>query len=100
MTYLAIKVEAVKKDKAIPYLFEHYNVKLLYPDAAAVPNYDDLPFLSRVYNQMVDEMNLNFILPRYIIVMLDLDLIVNASLFDYGVFQNHRRYDQVVIDQF
>ena len=43
-------------------------------------------FLARVFNRLVKQLNEEpFILPRYIIITLDKDLIQSADLFDYGV---------------
>ena len=42
--------------------------------------------MARVLNELIRELNkLPFQLPRYIIIILDKDLIANADLYDYGV---------------
>ena len=75
--------QAVNKHKPRPYTAENYNVIPLY--AHQLKNMDN--FLARVINSFVEKLNdnLDYHLPRYLVVMLDKDLIEAAKVYDYGV---------------
>ena len=63
------------------YLTQNYNVLTYHSTRMSKPD----PFLARVHNSLVDALNKDNYLPRYIIIILDKDLIVNADLYNYGV---------------
>ena len=63
---------------------DNYNLRLLYAEQWS----NIRPFLARVFNQLIKVLNMPpFMLPRYILIMLDKDLITSAELFNYGVLQ-------------
>ena len=81
--FQSMKRQATSSEKSPPYLFDYYNIEALYP-----PRHSDVKsFLARVLNAFIDTLNEehNMVLPRYLIIMLDKDLIVEMKLFDYGV---------------
>ena len=61
----------------------NYNTKALY--AAKLINMN--AFLARILNAFIDELNdpHKHHLPRYVLIMLDKDLIYNAKVYDFGV---------------
>ena len=82
MTFKAMRAQAKQSDTRQPYLFDNYNVINLTP----LRHSNIRAFLARVLNELIKELNKPpYQLPRYIIVILDKDLIANADLYDYGV---------------
>ena len=67
--------------EATPYIQSYYNLDPLYKSLSDVPS-----MLGRLVNALVDRMNdrKRPHLPRYIVIMLDKDLIVDAKTYDYG----------------
>ena len=41
--------------------------------------------MARIFNALVNRMNTDWYLPKYLIIVLDQDLITEAAVFDYGV---------------
>ena len=82
-TLTSIKLQDKTWDETPPklYLCENYNVLCFY--LSNIKN--SKPYLARVYSVLVEALNESLRLPRYILVMLDRDLIANADLYDYGV---------------
>ena len=81
-TFKAIRAQAINDHKDLPYLFKNYNVVAQNPERWS----NIRSFLAKVLNGLVKALNQSpFVLPRYILVMLDKDLITNADLYDYGV---------------
>ena len=73
---------AAKQASSSLYLTDNYNTKILYAEQWS----NIRPFLAWVFNQLIKVLNEPpYILPRYILIMLDRDLITIAELFDYGV---------------
>ena len=74
----------IQQKKQEPYLFSNYNV---FSYCAEVWS-NTRPFLARIVNVVVKGLNedlaTRYYLPRYVIIMLDKDLINNIGLFDYG----------------
>ena len=61
---------------------DNHNIEPLHADTWS----NIRSFLARVYNQLVKALNTElYVLPRYILIILDKDLISNAELFDFGV---------------
>ena len=81
-TFHVIKAQAAQHNKALPYLYQNYNVISQDP-----PKWSNTrAFLARVFNALVKALNESpFILLRYILIMLDKDLISNADLYDFWV---------------
>ena len=81
----AIRTQAHINNKDQPYIFQEYNVKTLHQSAFNNPK----STLARINNAIVSEMNKedNYQLARYIIVMLDSDLIELLGYYDCGVKQ-------------
>ena len=81
--YGCLHRKAIQDRQPHPYLFANYNIKELH-----APNPSNIrAFLARVFNALVRGLNhkLEPLLPRYILIMLDIDLIQHAEVFDYGV---------------
>ena len=81
-TFKAMRAQAINDHKDLPYLLKNYNVVAQNPERWS----NIRSFLAKVLNGLVKALNQSpFILPRYILVVLDKDLIANADLYDYGV---------------
>ena len=65
-----------------PYLFQYYNIDGLYPPTRS----DVKSVLARIFNALVEKFNESIYLPRYIVIIPDKDIIVNAQVFDYGAW--------------
>ena len=74
LTFQAMKTKALQKHKPWPYLYANYNLETL--TAPIRSNIRPLP--AHVHNAFVNGMNdedLNFHLPRYVIIILDKDIL-------------------------
>ena len=83
-SFRSMKLLAIHKGKPRPYLFKHYNVNELHVPA----NSNVRSFLARVINLLVCKLNDeagSYHLPKYVLFIIDLDLIANADLYDYGI---------------
>ena len=78
----SIKLKA-KKDRNIPplYIQEYYNV-IPYYATSGVPN-----AAARLVNSLVEALNERDRLPKFIIVMIDRDLIMNIDVFQNDAFK-------------
>ena len=82
-TFRAMKTNTSNRGRPNPYLFENYNV-----EAFCTPKQiNNRSVLSRILNATVKAINNSpqGHLPKYLMLILDLDIIVNAQVFDYGV---------------
>ena len=68
------------KKTPMPYLFYNYNVIPLYPMVSNLTR----SVLARFINQIIDEMNENDWLPKFLMNLPDLDLIVAAHHYGFG----------------
>ena len=66
---------------AKPYLEEYYNVKGYYPTVSDLKT----SATSRIYNMVVDALNDDDHLPRFLVITLDKDVISDIKTFDYGL---------------
>ena len=64
----------VKQDKLLPYLFRHYNVSGHHPTSAAVHN-----VITRFLNTFVEALNEHNLLPKFIIIVPDKDLLTGQN---------------------
>ena len=80
-SFQAVKTRAIKENASPPYLFDYYNVYPLYQN----PVSSTRPRLTRIINALLDKLNEEEKLPRYIIIILDKDIIEEAFFYDFGV---------------
>ena len=82
--FTSMKTETKREGHKTLYLHLYYNVHmLLLPQLSNMRSY-----LARVYNELIKTLNdksFEYHLPRYLIILLDRDLISKARVFDYGV---------------
>ena len=90
----SIKLKA-KKDRNIPplYIQEYYNV-IPYYVTSGVPN-----VAARLVNSLVEALNERDRLPKFIIVMIDRDLIMNIDVFQNDAVKVLRDVTQWVVHQ-
>ena len=93
-TFKNMESQAKEDGKRPPYLFDNYNMEFLVPEfdenvPAKDPNETDDEYLGDVYNALVAALNdeANIHLPRYLILILDADLIQAANIYDYGAVE-------------
>ena len=80
-TLRTIKIQSKKNNNPL-YLTDNYNVETLHADRWS----NIRSFLARLFNHLVTALNTPpYVLPRYILIIIDRDLITNAELYDYGV---------------
>ena len=82
-TIIGTKNKAKLKNSLPPYIFDKYNVLPLY----AVSSSLNKSCLGRMYNQFIDGLNENPWLPRYVIFLLDKDIIEVAHHNGFGCKQ-------------
>ena len=81
-TYETIRYNAqCNKDYPPPYIEEYYNVHGLHdPPQAGIQH-----SLPRVINTLIDAINKKDKLPKYLIIILDCDLLYDLDVFQHGV---------------
>ena len=71
-----------KKPKPTPpYLEEFYNIQGFYQQSSQVSDYAT----GRIYNSVIDSLNANDRLPRFLVVVIDKDILHDIETLDYGV---------------
>ena len=76
-----MKAEAVIAKKTLPFLFEYYNVQAFFKPG----NNHLTPVLAHLVNSVVEGLNKNLKMPRYIIIIPDKDLLEGAAFDDYRI---------------
>ena len=79
-------VNRAKSDKRQrrPFLFEYFNTKgFYYASANYMPN-----ATSRILNKLIEALNENDRLPKYIVFLMDKDVVGDLKTFDFGVTKN------------
>ena len=65
--------------KSVPYVYERYNVSILKRSPLTL---DAFP---RILNAFIEGLNGSFILPKYVIIVPDKDLLQEANFFNFGI---------------
>lgn len=70
-------------NRHVPYVYAYYNMEFLVPPKSSV----NRSFLAHTLNKLMSFMNSknHEHLPRYLVIVLDSNLITAANVFDYGV---------------
>ena len=78
-----MKTEAAINKKSQPYMFDFFNIKAFYQPS----NRSAEGSLHKIFNALVEALNAKAHLPKYLIVIPDRDLILQAGHFNQGL--NH-----------
>ena len=78
------KQQEHNKNVVLPYLEEYYNVEPFYPITSDVKS----NATSRIFNAVMDALNKDNKLPRFLVVLLDKDILSDLKLFDFGLSKN------------
>ena len=70
-----------KRTDDLPYLYKYFNIIPLF----TASNGSADGSLYRSYNAVVEGFNQNVRMPRYVIMILDCDIIIHTDFFSYGV---------------
>ena len=70
-----------------PYVYDYYNV-FFYTQRKCASN---MHVISRITNSLIEGFNHRARLPRFIIVLLDKDLIEDVNQFEYGTVDEYRK---------
>ena len=73
-----------KKNNPRPYLQDYYNVKKFHATSASRVT----TATSRILNKLIDALNKNDRMPKYIIFLLDKDIIGDLKSIEYGATKN------------
>ena len=73
----------MKAETAIPYLYEYYNIVPLYAAIASTTK----SVIVRTFNEFVVELNKKNKLPRYVVILLDKDVIEAVNFDEFGMGQ-------------
>ena len=68
-----------KAKKSTLYMMDCYNTKIFHPKNKMVEE-----SVARIHNALTEGLNANQILPKFIIVIIDKDIIEDLNIFDYG----------------
>ena len=74
-----LKIKASAANKALPYIYERYNISLIYKSPLTSDAY------SRILTAFTNAMNKKFKLPKYVIVVPDKDLLQEMNYFNFGI---------------
>ena len=74
---------AIQSSRNKPYLHQYYEVIGLH----ARNWHDDSNVLTRFNDALVEQLNVQPRLPRYIMIFIDRDIIAEAQVFDFGVYR-------------
>ena len=77
----AARAKAVLDKKVKPYLYEYYNIIPRFPATNSVIR----STLARIFNEFVSAMNDRTRLPRYVIMLLDKELVESADHNNFGI---------------
>ena len=85
-TLQGMKTQAKLKKTELPYLYEMYNFKAFYIN----PLSDVTPTIVRIYNSLTEALNKYEHLPKYILVVMDKDIVsdVQRLHFDCGLYNS------------
>ena len=72
---------AKQDNKPWLYIMCYYKVEPLHPPKLS----NNRAFLSCILNALVKKMNEHWHLPKYLLIIIDQDLIEETAVFDYGV---------------
>ena len=79
-TLVKMRDQARVNHKPLPYLFEYYNVHGFWKTSSSLAKY----VIGQVYNAFVEALDTGRRLPRFLLVILDKDIIEDVDVFDYG----------------
>ena len=80
-TFKGMKTEASIQKEQAPYLHEYYNVKMFFQRLLSSIRWLE----TRVINSFVEGLNENQKLPKYVLVILDKDLVEAVLPCDFGI---------------
>ena len=77
----SIKTQAAENNTIKPFLYEYYNLIPLFTSSNSYTK----SFIAKIFNKLVAEMNNRAMLPKYMIIALDKDIIENLKQDDFGI---------------
>ena len=77
-----LKTESTTRHKRPPYLYEIYNVSAWYQN----PLSDVRPTVARLFNSLVEALNKKSHLPRYVIFIIDKDVLESIDTWGFGTW--------------
>ena len=78
---LDFKTETFRRQGKLPYLHRYFNVSAWYKNQ--LQDLDN-PSVGRIHNSLIDALNVNNHLPKYIVVIPDRDVLDSVNIWDYG----------------
>ena len=75
-----MRTSAVLKKKMPPYLYDMYNVFTYVPNK----NLGACRTVARIYNALAEGLNNRICLPRFLLVIIDKDIVEDINLFEYS----------------
>ena len=76
-----LKTQAIAKKKPPPYLYEYFNVTFSIANADMFKT----NFLTQIQNAVIDAFNNREKIPKYIMFILDKDILESTNVFGFGV---------------
>ena len=81
-TFLAMAAKAKRSELPLPYLFDYYNILECTSNLTAT---SEKSSIAKIYNNMMERINEKHLLPRFIVVMPDWNILQEIKFDDYGV---------------
>ena len=79
-TLFEMRTAALLKNQQPPYIYDMYNVFAYVPSR----NIGAKRSIARIFNALAEGLNNRIRLPRFLLVIIDCDIIEDINLFDYG----------------
>ena len=76
-----MKSEALAQKKTIPYIFKYYNVAGFYSNPLSL----NKSVMARIFNSVVEALNENIKLPKFVVFMPDIDFPRNTLCNNFGM---------------
>ena len=87
VTDRAMRTQATQQQKMSPYLYDYYNIECYYTN----PLSSNRSILARILNALIAGLNKNEHLPRYIVMMMDKDVVSASKIYDYGAVETFEK---------
>ena len=91
----ALKSQAIAKKRSIPYLYEYYNIFSYVQKADSAVK----TVIARVNNAVLEGLNTRSRLPRYLVVILDNNLVAEVNIFNNDAMKEWRTCTKWLVRQ-
>ena len=79
-TFQNMKIQAIAERRSVPYLYEHFNI---FPFNSSQLQFQN-NILTRLQNAAIEGFNRHDRLPRFIIIIIDRDILDSLGMYNFG----------------